>query len=465
MKAFMSDDFLLGNRTAEVLYHDHVAAMPIIDYHCHINPEDIALDRRFDNIAQLWLQNDHYKWRLMRLNGEDEANITGQKSSDYDKFTAFSRALPRAMGNPVYHWAHLELRRYFDCELTLCPDTAEEIWRHCADRMIGGGFSAREIIRRSRVEAIATTDDPADDLRWHRVIREDPAFNVKVVPTFRPDKALGITNPDFTGYIERLDESVGNSINTLDDLYLALSDRINFFDELGCRSSDHGMDCVPFVKNPEALASTAFSQALRGDCIDQDAVAAYKTALLIFLGKSYAKRSWVMQLHYGVSRNLNTRMYNRIGPDTGFDAISGRNLSSNIPALLDALGVSLPKTVLYSLDPNDNAFLDTVCGAFTERGVLGKVQHGSAWWFNDTLQGMKDHLTGLASRGLLGGFIGMLTDSRSLLSYARHEYFRRVLCNLLGEWVENGEYSADIAALGRMAQDISYYNVKNYFKL
>ena len=462
MKAFMDDNFLLGSQTAEILYHVHAAPMPIIDYHCHINPEDIALDRNFANIAQLWLHGDHYKWRLMRLNGEDETNITGTVSSDHDKFMAFAAALPKAIGNPVYHWAHLELRRYFDCELALCPDTADDIWRHCGGKL-AGGYSARDIIRRSRVETIATTDDPADDLRWHKMISEDPAFGVKVVPTFRPDKALNIDKPDFLTYIKRLGESAGISINTLDDLFLALSGRMDFFNKMGCRSSDHGMERVPFANDPEALASAALPKALRGECLDQGEIAAYQTALLLFLGMSYAQRGWVMQLHYGAIRNLNTRMFERLGPDTGFDAISGRECGSNIPALLDALGESLPKTVLYSLNPNDNTMLDSVCGAFTERGVSGKVQHGSAWWFNDTKQGMEDHITSLAGRGLLGGFIGMLTDSRSLLSYTRHEYFRRILCNILGAWAENGEYPADIAALGNITRDISYNNVKNYF--
>jgi glucuronate isomerase len=313
------------------------------------------------------------------------------------------------------------------------------------------------------VELIATTDDTADDLKWHKMIADDSSIDVKLVPTFRPDRALYIYNTDFNDYIKKLSDSSGMVIKTIDDLKCALSDRMDFFDGLGCRSSDHGMERVPFVKGSEEIASVAFRKALAGEPLGSGEAEAYQTALLLFLGKAYAERNWVMQLHYGVVRNLNARMLRLAGPDAGFDAISGRECGANIPALLDAMGETLPKTVLYSINPNDNAMLDTVCGAFTESGVRGKVQHGIAWWFNDTKQGMEDHMISLAARGLLGGFIGMLTDSRSLLSYTRHEYFRRILCNMLGAWAENGEYPADIPALGKTAQAISYYNTKHYF--
>ena len=465
MKAFMDDDFLLASQTSKTLYHEFAASMPIIDYHCHINPAEIARNSRFDNIAQLWFSSDHYKWRLIRANGEKGEGIAGSESADYDQFMAFARALPKAAGNPVYHWTHLELQRYFDCPITLCPDTAEEIWQWCNKKLAGGGFSVREIIRRSHVETIATTDDPADNLEWHRAIREDSSFATKVIPTFRPDGALHIERPGFASYLARIGRAAGIPVKTLDDLYAALEHRISFFCQAGCRASDHGMDTVPFTEHAEARAPGLFQRALAGESLTAEETEAYQTAILLFLGRAYQKRGWVMQLHYGAQRNVNALMHQKFGPDTGYDAISCRDCSRSITALLNCLGASLPKTVLYSLNPNDNAMLASVCGCFMEYGVAGKLQHGSAWWFNDTLHEMEAQMISLASRGLLGGFIGMVTDSRSFLSYTRHEYFRRILCNLLGRWVENGEYPADVPALRQMVQDISYANAKKYFGL
>ncbi len=465
MKAFMDDDFLLDSPTAQALYHEYAARLPIIDYHCHVDPaDDIAQNRRFENIAQLWLGGDHYKWRIMRAHGADERLITGGESTDYEKFMAFASALPKAAGNPVYHWAHLELRRYFDCALTLGPDTAREIWEICNAKL--AGHAVRDIIRHSRVEVIATTDDPADDLAWHDMLARDDAFETKVLPSFRPDKALAVDTPEFVAYMETLGRAAGMPIKTMDDVFAALHNRLDFFEALGCRAADHGLVYVPYAENAELDAPKLFAQAMRGEGLTIAETDAYKTALLLFLGRQYARRGWVMQLHYGVQRDINTVKFHRLGPDAGYDAINGFDSSRNIAALLNALERSdeLPKTVLYSLNPGDDALLASLIGCFMESGTLCKVQQGSAWWFNDTKQGMEAQLTSLASRGLLGGFIGMLTDSRSFLSYTRHEYFRRILCNLLGRWVENGEYPGDMKILGDIVRDIGYYNPKNYFR-
>jgi glucuronate isomerase len=465
MKAFMADnDFLLGSDTAQTLYHVFAATMPIVDYHCHVSPAEIAQNRRFENLTQLWLGGDHYKWRLMRAAGTEERLITGKDSSEYDRFLAFAHALPKAIGNPVYHWAHLELQRYFGCELTLSPHNADKIWDICGKKL-SAGLTVRDIIRCSMVEAIVTTDDPADSLEWHKQIAEDKSFKVKVVPAFRPDKALNIDKPGFLEYLAQLGEAAGVPIAALEDLFAALENRIAFFAQMGCRSSDHGLDTVPYAADAEALAPQIFARARRGETLTAGEAEAYKTAVLLFLGRQYAKRGWVMQLHYGAQRNVNTPMFNRFGPDTGFDAISNAECSRALARLLDGLEQTgeLPKTVLFSLNPGDNAMLATVAGCFTENNTVCKVQHGSAWWFNDTKGGMEEQLVSLASRGMLGGFIGMLTDSRSFLSYTRHEYFRRILCNLLGQWVENGEYPYDLDVLGGLVRDISYRNAKNYF--
>ena len=463
MKPFMDEDFLLRTDAAKALYHNHAAKLPVIDYHCHVDPAEIAQNRRFDNLAQLWFGGDHYKWRLIRAGGEEERLVTGTDSTDYEKFEAFARVLPKAAGNPVYHWAHLELKRYFDCDLPLSPDTAAEIWEHCGKKLRDGGFRARDIIRRSRVETIATTDDPADTLAWHESIAKDTSFATKVVPAFRPDRALHVEKPEFAAYIAKLGEAAGIPIRTPDDLFAALENRMDLFGKMGCRAADHGLEYIPYAGGAED--KRVFERALNGETLTLGETDIYKTALLLHLGRAYAKRGWVMQLHYNVQRNINAAMFQALGPDMGYDAISSYECGRNIAALLNALERSgeLPKTILYSLNPNDDAMLDSLCGCFMGGSTVCKVQHGSAWWFNDTKQGIESHLTGLASRGLLGGFAGMLTDSRSFLSYTRHEYFRRILCNLLGGWAEDGEYPNDSKAMGGMVEDISYYNTKRYF--
>jgi glucuronate isomerase len=465
MKTFMDDNFLLATETARNLYHDYAKLMPIIDYHCHINPKEIAENRKFDTITQAWLGGDHYKWRVIRANGTEEKLITGTESSDYDKFIAFAHALPKAVGNAVYHWTHLELKRYFDCDLTISPETADEIWNLCNQKLQEADFSVRGIIRRSNVDVIVTTDDPIDDLKLHKQIAADPEITFQVLPGFRPDKAVNIENPGFKEYIASLGAVCGKEIKTFGDLCLALSARIDYFNENGCRACDHGLNYIPFEENSEQRAPKLFERALAGETLSQEEIDAYKTAVLIFLGKQYAKNGWVMELHYGAQRNLNTPMFNKLGPDTGYDAISNTQNGNNIAKFLNSLAVTgdLPKTLLYSLNPNDDAMLNSIAGCFSDASAVCKVQQGSAWWFNDTKKGMEDQIINLATRSLLGGFLGMLTDSRSFLSYTRHEYFRRILCNILGDWVENGEYPNDLKMLGGIVQDISYNNTKNFF--
>lgn len=465
MRPFMDEEFLLTNETAKTLYHSYAEKMPIIDYHCHIDPAEIAQDRRFENITQLWLSGDHYKWRMIRSNGVEERLITGD-AGDREKFEKFAETMPKAIGHPVYHWTHLELKRYFGCDLAIGPDTAEEIWQLTSKKLAeDDALSVRGIISSSGVQAIATTDDPADSLEWHTAIQKDPSCNVQVVPCFRPDKAVNIDKPGFIAYIETLGKSEDFRIQTIDDLQQVLCKRLDFFAAMGCLASDHGLDYVVYRPDPENRAGMIFKKALAGQNVSFEEAEIYKTALMLFFGRQLAKRGWVMQLHYGAIRNANTRMFQKIGPDTGFDCISTFDCSRQITGFLNALENTgeLPKTVLYSLNPNDNGLLGSIIGCFQGSGAAGKIQHGSAWWFNDSKTGMEQQLTSLANHSLLGNFIGMLTDSRSFLSYTRHEYFRRVLCNLIGIWVENGEYPADIPILGEMIKDIAYRNTARYF--
>lgn len=460
---FMDEDFLLSNETAKTLYHQYAKKMPIVDYHCHVNPREIAENKSFDNITQVWLSGDHYKWRMIRCNGVDEKYITGD-STDREKFQAFAEALARAIGNPLYHWTHLELKRYFDCDLVLGPDTAEEIWNLCNKKLRSGSMTVRDIIKQSRVTTICTTDDPTDSLEWHKIMAEDHSWDIQVLPAFRPDKALNADKAGFPQYITSLADIWGKPIATLDDVTAALSSRIDFFHAAGCRASDHGVDYVPFQLD-RACAEKALANALKGESLTPRELDCYKTAILLHLGREYAKRGWVMQLHYGAQRSVNPAMFRQLGPDTGFDCISTRDCSQGITGFLGALSGEnqLPKTVLYSLNPCDDALLASVAGCFQGVEAPSKIQHGSAWWFNDTKTGMRAQMTNLANLGVLGNFIGMLTDSRSFLSYTRHEYFRRILCDLLGGWVENGEYPDNLALLGGLVQDISYNNAMRYF--
>ncbi len=462
MKAFMDESFLLSTPTAEILYHDYAAKMPIIDYHCHINPQEIAEDRKAENISQLWLGGDHYKWRLLRACGVPEQEVTGS-ADDKTKFMQFAAVLTKAIGNPVYHWAHLELKRYFGYHGVLNPDTAENVWQLTQAKM--KELSVREIIRRSNVSVIVTTDDPVDDLKWHRMIAADTSFATKVLPGWRPDKALYIEKPDFADYLTALSASAGKEIHTFSDLKAALALRMNFFAENGCVVSDHGMDFVMYAPAAESVIESILARRLAGEVLSQEDINHFKYALLLFLAKEYSRRGWVMQIHYGAVRNTNSKKLQETGADTGFDCIGSTGSAAAVTALLNALEVAheLPKTILYSLNPNDDAMLDTAAGCFGEDGVSGKVQHGAAWWFNDTKAGIEHQLVSFANQSVLGNFVGMLTDSRSFLSYTRHEYFRRILCNLIGTWAENGELPNDTAYLGKLVCDISYYNAQKYF--
>ena len=462
MKTFMDESFLLSNETAKTLYHDYAAKMPIIDYHCHVNPQEIAEDKKAENLTQLWLDGDHYKWRLMRACGIPEEEITGS-ADDKTKFMRFAETLAKAAGNPVYHWAHLELKRYFGYDGVLNPQTAEEVWRLTGEKL--KDMSVRSIIGQSGVEVIVTTDDPADDLRWHRALAQDSSFSVRVLPGWRPDQAIHIEKPGFPAYLRTLSEASGVSIGSAATLREALSQRMDFFAQLGCAVSDHGLDHIGYAPAADSEIETIFARRLAGEELTVQDTEKFQYALLIFLGREYHKRGWVMQIHYGPVRGSNGRMTERLGPDTGFDCMGNGGSSHAITAFLNALECTgeLPKTVLYSLNPADDLMLETIAGCFQEAGIAGKVQHGAAWWFNDTKDGMRRQLTACASASLLGNFIGMLTDSRSFLSYTRHEYFRRILCDVIGSWAENGELPADIPALGQLVCDISYGNAKQYF--
>ncbi len=454
MPGFLSDDFLLRTETARTLYHQYCEKLPIIDFHCHLSPEDIADDKRWDDMAQLWLGGDHYKWRAMRTAGIDERFITGG-AAPYEKFAKYAELMPRLVGNPLYHWSHLELKRYFGIIRPLSAETCGEIWEECCFKL--KTMSARSIISSSGVELIYTTDDPCDSLEHHKKLK---GFGTAVLPAWRPDRVLNPDKPGFPAYIERL----GGGISDFDGLKAELCRRMDYFHSLGCRNSDHGLDRIPcnFIGNPDA----AFRKALSGRTLESEEAEGYRAALLLFLAEEYSRRGWVMQIHYGAVRNANPRMLARLGADSGFDAIWGPAESgAALAALLGKMEErgALPRTVLYSLNPADNAQIGSVIGCFQSGGIRGRVQQGAAWWFNDTKSGMEEQLASLASLSVLPVFVGMVTDSRSFLSYVRHEYFRRILCNLLGSWAEDGEYPLDIEALGGIAADISYYNAAEFF--
>lgn len=464
MKAFMDKDFLLSTETAKTLYHEYAAKMPIIDYHCHINPQEIAEDRKFSTITQVWLGGDHYKWRQMRSNGVDEQYITGS-ASDYDKFEKWSETLQKAIGNPLYHWSHLELQRYFDYYGTLNAKTSKDVYNLCNEKLKESSMSVRGLIKQSNVDTICTTDDPIDSLEWHKKIAEDSSFDVKVLPAWRPDKAMNIEKPDFLDYLSKLEKVSNVTINSFSDLKEAIKNRLSFFDSMGCKISDHGLNYVMYKPATEEQIEAIFAKRKSGETVTSIEELQFKTAFMVFIGKEYHRLGWVMQLHYGTKRDNNTFRFNQLGPDTGFDCINTDGSSAELTDFLNALNMSnqLPKTILYSLNPTDNAAIGTILGCFQDSSAVGKIQQGSAWWFNDNKTGMQEQMTSLANLGLLANFIGMLTDSRSFLSYTRHEYFRRILCDLIGTWVENGEYPNDIEFLGKMVQDISYNNTKRYF--
>lgn len=466
MSGFMTEDFLLYSDVAKKLYHDFSESLPIIDYHCHVSPKEIYEDKRFENITELWLSGDHYKWRLMRSNGVSEDYITGNKPAK-EKFLKFAELLPKAIGNPMYHWCHFELKRYFGYEGVLSAATAEEVWNITSEKLKEESMSVRGIIEKSNVAFIGTTDDPVDSLEYHQKIREEGKLRAVVAPSFRPDKAFNMNMDGYADYIRTLSQVSGVEINSVDTLKEALRNRMAHFNACGCKASDHGINFPVYEIMTEEEMDKALVKAISGEKVSEKELFAVQTEMLLFCAEEYYNLGWAMQIHYNCLRNPNTKMFRKLGPDTGFDIIGPHNGSVALTKLLDRMYLSekMPKIILYSLDSGDNSFIDTLLGAFQQEGYPGTIQHGSAWWFNDTMNGMREQMKSLASLGLLGNFVGMLTDSRSFLSYTRHEYFRRILCGLFGEWVEKGEYPEDIEALGKIVSDISYGNAKRFFGL
>ena len=464
MQTFMDKDFLLNTPTARKLFHEVAAKCPIIDYHCHIVPQQIWDDIRYENITQVWLGADHYKWRLMRCAGVEEKYITGD-ASDYEKFCKWAEVVGKAVGNPLYHWSHLELQRFFDYHGALSAKTADEVWNICNAKLQSEGYSARGLIAKSNVDTLCTTDDPIDSLEYHKLLAEDKSFKTTVLPAWRPDKAVNIEKPDFMAYIGKLAAAAEMEIKTFADVKEALAKRIAFFHENNCRLSDHGLDYVTYKPASDEVIEGIFAKKAAGETLTDLEVAQYKTACLMFSAEQYKKLGWTMQLHYGCRRDNNLTNKVKLGPDTGFDTINNYAPLDELAGFLGAVEAegNLPQTIIYSLNPADNQVIDTLCGCFQNSEAVSKMQHGSAWWFNDTFQGMTDQLTSLANLGYLAGFVGMLTDSRSFLSYPRHEYFRRILCRLIGGWVEEGLFTSDMDVLTEIISGVSYYNAKRYF--
>ena len=461
----MDKDFLLTTDTAQRLYHQVAAQCPIMDYHCHINPREIYENRRYQNITQVWLGGDHYKWRLMRCAGVPERLITGD-ATDFEKFQAWATVLGKAIGNPLYHWSHLELARYFNYTGVLNADTAATVWQHVNDRLQGEGFCVRNLITRSNVTLICTTDDPIDTLEWHQKLAQDESFATAVLPAWRPDKAMNLEKPAYLDYLRELAAVSGVSIDSWEGLKAALKARMLYFHENRCRLSDHALPYAMYAPASDATIAQIFADRLAGKPLSQTETLQFKTAFIRFVAGEYRALDWTMQLHFGCRRDNNAAMFDALGPDTGYDCIDNYTPSAQLSALLGALDTAgaLPRTVLYSLNPQDDAAIGSVCGCYQNSEAVGRVQHGSAWWFNDHLQGMTAHLVSLANLGYLAGFIGMLTDSRSFLSYPRHEYFRRILCRVLGQWVEEGQFPDDFDTLAGIVRDISYNNAMRYFR-
>ena len=477
MKEFLDRDFLLETETARHLYREYAAGQPIVDYHCHISPREIYEDRRFEDMTALWLGGrqpdgstfgDHYKWRLMRANGVPEEYVTGSAPRK-ERFLKFAETLEMAVGNPMFHWCNLELKLFFGCDKPLLPETAEEIWETCNRKLREDPeLTVRGILKKMNVRFVGTTDDPADDLAWHKLIREDPTMPFMVCPSFRPDKALNIRKPGFAEYMGRLAAAVGKeSFSSAAEVKEALTERLEFFKEMGCRASDHGLDYIPFRPATDEEADAVFRKAMRGEAVTQEEDEQYETVMLMHLGREYARLDIAMQLHYACKRNANARMYRLMGPDIGCDMMAQTDCAGDIAKFLSALDETgeCPKTVLYSRNPVDNEVLCSLIGCFQAGTMPGKIQHGSAWWFNDSRPGMEAQMRTLAAQGLLGNFIGMLTDSRAYLSYARHDYFRRIFCNLVGGLVENGEYPNTESGLRKIVEGVCYKNAARYFEI
>lgn len=459
---FLSDDFLLTNQWSKKLYHSSAEKMPIIDYHCHLSPKEIYENKPFTNLTEAWLSGDHYKWRLMRACGVPEEKITGH-ASDYEKFYAWCQTVPKIIGNPLYTWTHLELKRFFQIDLLINEENALNIWEQANKRLAEPAFRRREMAKNAKVTVICTTDDPIDELVYHELLaKEEP--DLKVLPAFRPDAALNLTHEGFSEWLSKLSHVIGKPIADYTSLITALSQRIDYFHQHGCRLSDHGLDRLSYHTASENELEQIFQKALTKETLTQTEIDAYRTETLNRLITLYHAHGWTMQLHFHAYRNCNTQAFTRLGPDTGYDGINDQPLTSHLQQLLDHADQTsqLPKTILYSLNPNDYPLLLALMGCF-QKETAGKLQLGSGWWYNDTRAGMREQMTQLADGGVLGNFVGMLTDSRSFLSYTRHEYFRRVLCELIGEIVERGEAPEDIHLLGTLVEDICYTNARNYF--
>ncbi|MCI4670690.1 MAG: glucuronate isomerase [Bacteroidia bacterium] len=463
IKAFLDEDFLLENKVAQVLFHDVVKGLPIIDYHNHLPPDEIASDRQFENLSQVWLAGDHYKWRAMRTVGISEEYITGS-ASDEQKFLKWAETVPYTLRNPLFHWTHLELRRYFDIEEILSGSSAEGIYKGCNEKLREGSMGARGLLDKMNVEVVCTTDDPIDSLE-HHISYAKGKKHIKMYPAFRPDKAIHIEKEGFGSYIQQLSRVVDKSIESFEDLLEALKNRMDFFHQNGCRISDHGLGRVYSMQVGRSDLNQIFQKKIEGKAITGEEAGKYKSGLLRELGIQYASRGWTMQLHLGALRNTNKRMMRLLGPDTGFDSIGDFPQIHSLVAFLSDLEEQekLPKTIIYNLNPKDNEAMATIVGSFNDGSMKGKVQWGSAWWFLDQKDGMEKQLNALSNMGLLSCFVGMLTDSRSFLSFPRHEYFRRILCNLIGRDVHKGELPNDLQWLGKILKDICYHNAKTYF--
>jgi len=465
-RPFIHEDFLLDTPTARELYHRHAADLPIIDYHCHLPPKEIADDMRWDNMATLWLGGDHYKWRAMRTAGVNERFCTGD-ATPWEKFEQYAATMPKLLRNPLYHWSHIELARYFGVgDRLLNPETARGVYDHCNMLLTQPDFSCRGLMKKSKVEVVCTTDDPVDSLEHHAAIAADASFDIQVRPTWRPDKALIIDQPTaFTSWLQALEKASGISISTLSDFMQALQNRHGFFALRGCRLSDRGLDTVWAEDCTQNEASAIFSKARAGGAVNPDEALRYKSYLLHELAVMDAAKGWTMQIHYGAIRNNNSRMKTLLGADCGFDSIGDLPVAAALAKHLDRLDLagSLPKTIIYNLNPRDNELVATMLGNFQDGITAGKIQFGSGWWFLDQLDGMTRQIESLSQLGLLSQFVGMLTDSRSFLSYTRHEYFRRLLCNILGDDIERGRLPNDLSLVGKMVEDISYHNARRYF--
>jgi len=464
LKAFLDRYFLLNSESAVRLYDNAIQGLPIFDFHCHLNPLEVWENKPYENITKLWLGGDHYKWRAMRMHGVGEHFITGD-ASNWEKFAAWADTVPHLIGNPLYHWTHMELKKFFGIEKRLSPETAREIYDECNEKLQKAEYKPRGFIERSNVKFIGTTDDPISTLEYHQLLKNDETFTVMIAPTFRPDGALFIERPTFKGWIEKLSGVSGVKVDTLESFLQALRQRVGYFHKNGCRASDHDIQKMEYVCTTKEEIEPIFVKRLNGEELSEVDITLYRAFLLTELGKMYAEKQWVMQLHMGAMRNNNTKMKNLIGPDSGFDSIGENNFSEGISHFLDTLDQhdALPRTVLFNLNQKDNQVLAGMMGNFYQEGIPGKIQFGSGWWFLDHIDGMERQMKDLANVGLLSHFIGMLTDSRSFLSYARHDYFRRILCNILGEWVERGLVPNDFEFLEQMVRNIGYYNAEGYF--